>query len=213
MNDATPAELKDMRQRTAEIYNEQAEGLSKKYGSMAPRVHDIELILELAGNPKHARVVEIGCANGRDAAEIVSRVDWYQGIDIAEEFIKRARQHVPQARFEAADAVEFEYPGELDAVIAFASFIHLDKSELRSLYKKLYKALRPGGVIYQSLKYSPEYRHEVFEDTFGPRLYYFYNLDLIQELAGPGFEVVHTRRETREGLNHASWIEIALRKV
>lgn len=202
----------DLRGQTIAIYDEQAEGLAQKYGAMPPRVHDIELMLQLAGNPEHPHVLEIGCAAGRDAAEIVKRAEWYMGIDTSARFIEMAREHVPDGSFEVADATRFEYPRNLDAVFAAASLIHLSKAELSTLYKKLSAALRNGGVIYQSLKFSPEYRSEVFTDKFGPRQYYFYNLDLIKELAGPGFEVAHTRHETREGLNHASWIEVALRK-
>lgn len=204
--------MTDLRQQTIDIYNNQAEGLAKKYRSMPPRVKDIALALELAGKPEHARVLEIGCAAGRDAEEIVQKADWYMGIDVAEELIKLARRRLPEATFLVADAAHFEYPDNLDVVIAFASLIHLDESELKTLYKKMAAALRQGGVLYQSLKYSPEYHSEVFTDEFGPRQYYFYNLDLIKELAGPGFEVAHTRQETMKALNHADWIEIALRK-
>jgi SAM-dependent methyltransferase len=205
--------MSELRAQTIALYDNQAAGLSEKYGSMPSRVSDIELMLELAGNPEHARVLEIGCAAGRDAAEIVKRVDWYLGIDTSAGFVEMARQHVPDGTFEVADAADFKYPNDLDAVFAAASLIHLNKDELKNLYKKLSVALRAGGVIYQSLKYSPEYRSEVFADEFGPRQYYFYNLGLVKELASPAYEVAHTRQETREGLNHTSWIEIALRRL
>jgi SAM-dependent methyltransferase len=205
--------MSELRAQTIALYDEQAEGLAGKYASMPPRVHDIELMLQLAGNPEHPRVLEIGCAAGRDAAEMAKRANWYLGIDTSPKFIDMARQDVPDGTFEVADAIKFNYPDNLDAVFAAASLIHLSKDELKTLYRKLHAALRVGGIVYQSLKYSPEYRSEVFADKFGPRQYYFYNLELIKELAGPDFEVAHTRQETREGLNHASWIEIALRKL
>lgn len=205
--------MKDPRQQTIDIYNQQARGLSEKYRAMPPRVNDIELALGLAGNPERPRILEIGCADGRDAEAMIDRAEWYLGIDVAEELIKMARQKVPQGDFQVADAVDFDYPDNLDIVMAFASLIHLDRDELNKLYEKLHRSLRQGGVIYQSLKYSPEYRSEVKADQFGPRQYFFYNPDIIQALAGDGFEIAHTRRETMEGLNHAAWVEVALRKL
>ena len=205
--------MPNLRQQTIDVYNQQARGLSEKYRAMPPRVKDIELALSLAGNPKQSRILEIGCADGRDAKTMIDRASWYLGIDVAEELIKIARQNVSHGNFQVADAVDFHYPDNLDLVIAFASFIHLDRVELSTIYKKLRRSLRKGGVIYQSLKYSPEYRSEVKADKFGPRQYFFYNPDIIQALAGDGFEIAHTRREIRKGLNHSDWVEVALRKL
>lgn len=153
--------------------------------------------------------MEIGCGDGRDAKEIVKRADWYLGFDISVKLIKLAREHVSEAEFVVADAAKFDYPQDLDIIFAFASLLHLDKEETRTVLRKAHDALKPGGIFYISLKYRPEYQKEIKKDRFGERLFYFYNPELISELAGNGYEMVKTWNET---IGHTEWFELALRR-
>jgi SAM-dependent methyltransferase len=205
--------VKGLRQQTIDIYNQHAQAMAEKFRTIPPRTADIELAFDLAGNPKNAKVLEIGCGDGRDAKEIVKRAGSFVGIDISEELIKLAREHVPDARFELADAPLYDYPENLDIVFAFASFLHFTKDETQQVLNKLKQSLRKGGVVYLSLKWAPEYKVETREDRFGMRQYYFYNEELIKDLAGPEFEIVHSRRETRDNANHAEWLELVLKRL
>jgi SAM-dependent methyltransferase len=205
--------MSDLRQQTIDIYNQNAVEMAEKFRAIPPRVADIDLAFQLAGNPKNARVLEIGCGDGRDAKEIVRRAEFYLGIDISEELIKLAREHIPGAQFAVADAPLYEYPEDVDVVFAFASFLHFTKEETRAVFNKLKKSLRKGGTIYLSLKWAPEYKVEAHEDRFGVRQYFFYSQELIEQLAGPKFELAHTRRETRENANHAEWLELVLKRL
>jgi predicted TPR repeat methyltransferase len=85
--------MTDYRQQTIDIYNQNAAAMAEKFRAIPPRVTDIDLAFELAGNPEHANVVEIGCGDGRDAKEITRRAGTYLGIDISEGLIKLAREH------------------------------------------------------------------------------------------------------------------------
>lgn len=67
---------------TIATYDNSAEELAEYFRSIGPRIQDLEKGLSLAGaNKGTARVVEIGCGDGRDAREIIKRVDWYEGFD------------------------------------------------------------------------------------------------------------------------------------
>lgn len=138
---------KNPRQETIDTYNRSAKELSKYFNGIGSRIKDIKLAFGLAGNPKNARVVEIGCGDGRDAKEIVKRAEWYEGFDISEELIKIARQAVPQAHFKVADAANYTFPAYLDVVFAFASLLHLNKTEVRAILDRVHKALNPGGYL------------------------------------------------------------------
>jgi ubiquinone/menaquinone biosynthesis C-methylase UbiE len=132
------------------------------------------------------------------------------GFDISEELIKLAREHVPEARFEVADAVAYEYgENKFDAVFAFAALLHLDKEEVRSVLEKVARALKPGGVFYISLKHRKTYQTEVKEDKYGKRLFYFYNPELIKELAANLYEVAS---EDIEKIGGTNWLEMTLRR-
>ncbi|HTE21428.1 MAG TPA: class I SAM-dependent methyltransferase [Candidatus Limnocylindria bacterium] len=203
--------MADLRQRTVETYNKSARELAEYFRGIGPRDDDIDLAINLAGNPKDPQVLEIGCGDGRDAKAIVQRTPNYVGFDISEELIKLARKHVPKGRFIVADAAGYDYPGGLDVVYAFASLLHLDKDEVEDLFKKVHKALKPGGIFFISLKLAPEYTEKVKEDQFGVRLFYFYNPEVITELAGDKYEVAKI-----DGgfvtVGNTQWFEIALRK-
>lgn len=199
----------NLRQQTIDTYNSSAEALAEYFSGIGPRVKYIDTALRLAGEPEAPRVLEIGCGDGRDATEITKKAGWYQGFDISKELIRIARARLPEADFVVADAVDFIYPNDLDVVFAFASLLHLNKDEFKSVLEKVHKALKPAGIFYISLKYRDEYSSEVKKDQYGERLFYFYNGDVVRQLAEEAYEVVAEEIET---IGHTKWLEIALKK-
>jgi SAM-dependent methyltransferase len=202
--------MRELRQQTIDTYDQSAEALAEYFRGIGPRVHDIDLAFLLAGEPEKARVLEIGCGDGRDAKDIIRRTPNYRGFDVSSSMIRLARSHVPEGEFEVADAMTYEYTETQDIVFAFASLLHLDKEEVTTVLKKVHIALRIGGIFFISLKEKPEYTEELKEDDFGKRLFYFYNADIIGELAGTDYETVALSNMT---IGHTKWFEIALKKV
>lgn len=201
--------MKHVRQQTIKFYNGHAKELRDQYAAIGMREGDISLGFSLAGNPDIARVLEIGCGYGREAAVILERTPFYTGIDASEEFIKLARIYVPHGRFVCADAVEYSYFGRYDIVFSFAALRHLDMADMAVVLGKIYKSLRPGGIVYLSLNYGRLYMKQVREDSLGSRTQYLYNPDIIMQLAGHGYAMIY---QTRNTVGHAEWFEIALQK-
>lgn len=115
--------MTDYRKLTVETYDKSAKELAEYFRGIGPRTNDIQLAIELAGNPPAPRILEIGCGDGRDAREIVGLTPNYTGFDISKELIKIARQHVPQGNFEVADAISYPYPAnDLDVVFALLHY-------------------------------------------------------------------------------------------
>ena len=199
-----------LRQQTIDTYNESATELAEYFKGIGPRVKDINRAFELAGNPQNAKVVEIGCGDGRDAEDIFERAGWYEGFDVSEGMIAIAKEHVPGASFKVADAMEYDYPENLDIVFAFASLLHLDREEVSEVLKKVHSSLRPGGIFYLSLKEKSEYTEEIKEDQYGSRLFYFYNAALISEMTEGDYDVVDT---SGKKIGSTQWFELALRKI
>ncbi len=71
----------DWHSKNIEVYNKSANELAERFSGIGSRVEDIDRALLLADSVVGARVVEIGCGDGRDAVEIVKRAKWYQGFD------------------------------------------------------------------------------------------------------------------------------------
>lgn len=202
--------MKNYRQITIDTYNNSAKSLAEYFQGIGSRVRDIDTAFGLIGNPSDPSIVEIGCGDGRDAKEIISRTANYIGFDISEAMIKIAKDYVPGARFEISDAVTFNYPTNTDIVFAFASLLHLDRDEVGQVLGKVHRSLKKDGIFYISSKYSPEYSKGIKNDQYGERLFYFYNSELIKELAGDKYESVFENLQT---LGKTEWFEIALKKI
>lgn len=200
----------DWAAKTVKTYDESAESLSKYFSGIGPRIVYIELGLRLAKTERNARVIEIGCGDGRDAAEIIKRVGYYQAFDPSKALIKLAKKKSPSASFILADALSYKYPNNIDVVYAFASLLHINKKDLKEVFKKVAESLRIGGIFYISLKERSSYEEEVKKDRFGERMFYYYNSKTIIELGKDIFKPVHICYEIISG---NEWIEMALEKI
>jgi SAM-dependent methyltransferase len=199
----------DSATQTIDTYNKSAKELAEKFRGIGARTDDIELALDLAGVGKDARVVEIGCGDGRDAEEIVQRVAWYEGVDPSDGLLDIAKSRLPETLFITATATSYDYPDNLDVVYAFASLLHVDREDLKSVFSIVALALNEGGIFYISLKERSEYTEELQEDQFGTRTFYYYNPAVIKEIAGESFESVHEGHQT---IGSTDWFTIALKK-
>ncbi|HEX6258470.1 MAG TPA: class I SAM-dependent methyltransferase [Candidatus Saccharimonadales bacterium] len=200
----------DWNTQTIKTYDESAKELAEYFKGIGARVSDIELGLKLANANSEAKVVEVGCGDGRDAEEIVKRVAWYEGYDPSEGLLDIARKRLPDASFVTADALTYQYPENLDVVYAFASLLHVNQGDMKVALTKIAAALRKDGIAFISLKERPTYEEEVKEDQYGKRMFYYYNARLIQELAGHAFIVAHEDHQT---IGRTDWFTLALKKV
>lgn len=198
----------DKKNQTIHTYNQSAASLAKKFDELGARVCDIEETFTCI--PKsNPFVLEIGCGNGRDAAEITKRTNNYLGIDISEKLIELAKQKVPSANFQVADIETFTFPGGLDIVFAFASLIHVPKESLARILTEARTTLNKDGVMRLSLKYADAYTETTKEDEFGTRTYYLYSKGDIEE-AVIGFKLIKSELSDSRG---QMWLEIILQKI
>ncbi len=200
----------DHKEMTINTYNASANELAKYFKGIGPRVDDIDRGLLLAESPVKARVVEIGCGDGRDAAEIIKKVSWYEGFDPSKGLLGIARRTLPNANFVLADAVTYNYPKNLDVVYAFASLLHVNRNDFIVVCNKVGSSLRKGGIFYISLKERKNYTEEIKKDVYGERMFYHYSPGLVKRLAGKSFTVVH---EEHQKISSTDWFTLALKRI
>jgi SAM-dependent methyltransferase len=101
--------------------------------------------------PGGARILELGCGGGRDAAHMIARgfdVDATDGVPAmaaeAKAYLGRA---VRVLRFDELDADQ-----AYDAVVANASLLHVPTDALGGIVARVARALKPGGWHYASYK-------------------------------------------------------------
>jgi SAM-dependent methyltransferase len=199
----------DWDSRTVKTYNNSAEALAKYFRGIGPRTDDIDLGFRLSRSGPNSRVVEIGCGDGRDALEIVHKATWYEGFDPSIKLLELAQIKVPSGMFVEADALTYKYPKNIDIIFAFASLLHVNKNDLARVMKKAYSSLRSGGIFYISLKERDQYTEEIKEDEYGERMFYYYNPDIIKDIAGDLFVAAH---EEHQKIANTKWFTIALKK-
>lgn len=97
-------------------------------------------------------VVDLGCGSGLWARELAGAGYDVLGIDISAAMIDIARKRVPRAEFQVGSLLKAKLP-KCDAVTSLGECFNylFDKnnsvSELRRLFRRVYGALKPGGLL------------------------------------------------------------------
>lgn len=121
------------------------------YAQHRTRPSGEQLDAVLAALPPAARILELGCGNGMDAAHMLELgfdVDATDGTpELVDEARKRLGDRARVLRFEDLDAVS-AYEG----VWACASLLHVSAATLPDILGRIRLALRPGGVFVASFK-------------------------------------------------------------
>jgi SAM-dependent methyltransferase len=97
-------------------------------------------------------VVDLGCGSGRWARELNRAGYRVLGIDQSPAMIRLARRIAPGSRFEVASLLSFELPA-CDAVTSLGECLNYcfeagnSRRQLQRLFRRAYRALRPGGVF------------------------------------------------------------------
>ena len=103
--------------------------------------------------PAAGRILDLGCANGREMVDLAAAGLEVAGIDIAVEALKIGRRRLPRASFIAGDAVRLPFKAQsFDGVWASASLLHLDPGEASAAVAEIARVLRPSGGLYCSVQ-------------------------------------------------------------
>lgn len=98
-----------------------------------------------------ARVLDIGCGNGRAYQLFAGCAIEYEGLDSSAELIRIAKERVRDqlANFTVGDMLELPYgDGSYDMAMMIASFHHIPSEEHRlQALREAYRVLKPGGHL------------------------------------------------------------------
>jgi SAM-dependent methyltransferase len=105
------------------------------------------------------RILDAGCGSGRDARVFLDRQLEVAAFDGSAEMARLASDYlgipVPTLRFQ-----DIDYTADFDGVWACASLLHLEPNELDDALARLFRALRPGGVLYASFTHGGDTRFD-----------------------------------------------------
>lgn len=149
--------------------------------------------------PAGSRVLDVGCGGGRDAAQFRARGFSVVGMDLSFGMLLEANRRAPGS-YIAADMTALPLRGSsFDAAWINASLLHLPRAASPGVLTEIHALLKPGGVLYLSLK---EGEGEIWEQREGQRFFTFYQAEeVIQLLEQAGFSLLKTWMDPAKSFN------------
>jgi SAM-dependent methyltransferase len=198
-----------MDEATLQFYRERAEAYTASGAKGASRW--LAGFLDLL--PAGARILELGCGGGVDAAAMIAAgfdVDPVDGVpEIAAKAEARLRRPVRVMRFDALDAVD-----AYDAVWANASLLHVPRRDLPDVLARVRRALRPGGLHFATYKAG----EAEGRDSFGRYFNYLSREEMLAAYGAP-WDVVRVNAYMGGGFagsgfagGQGPWVSVVVRK-
>lgn len=183
--------MRDYQKNTIATYNKIAKHYQTKRDkfSLDPEMKKFQKLIT------GKKILDIGTAAGRDTEIFIQDGFQVTGIDLAQEFINRAKKNVPEATFKVMDVLALKFKPETFAgVWCNATLHHLKKKDLPKALAEINRVLKPNGIFFVCGKAGTGEK-TVLEKEFNnqPRFFsYFSEPELKKYLQQTGFEVLET---------------------
>lgn len=105
----------------------------------------ISFILDKGEITEGKRVLDIACGTGVLFPDYISRKAEVTGVDISSEMLQIAKKKFPDIELICADAEEYAFTKDYDAVMIYNAFPHFPQPE--KLIENLSEALKKGGRL------------------------------------------------------------------
>ena len=151
----------------------------------------------LSGLPTAAKILELGSAFGRDAADAEKLGYAFQCTDAAQSFVSLLRKQGREAY--VLNAITDELGQGWDMVYANCVFLHFTAAQFKAVLDKIHGSLSEGGILAFALKRG-EGSEWSSEKMGAPRFFHYWTqVQLNELLSGAKLEVVDMRDGITEG--------------
>ncbi len=205
--------MKNENKKIIEIYEKLGDKYLENIKDLTPaEFYDLVKLL----HPK-SRVLDVGCAGGRDAKKFRKKDFNVIGIDLVDLFLKEARKNVSGVRFIKMDMRRLEFPEDyFDGIWANAVLLHLKKKDIPKTLKEFYRVLRPDGKLHIRVKKGRERGYEKDKLSGGEkRLFtYFSKKEVEKFVKKANFEIINSGIfASHSGRKGVRWISILAKKI
>lgn len=202
--------LKDPKiKATIEVYDK----FAKQYGNYTfEHILQFQLMQFTNYLKKKAKILDIGCASGRDVEYLSEEGFNITGIDLSKNLIKEAKKKF-KGKFKHMDMAQMSFKdASFDAIWCHATLCHVKKGSAVSVLKEFYRALKKGGVVYIGLRSGKGQGMVAFSETGNmERFFAFYELDeLVTLMKKAGFSVLKAYSE-KDGYS-GTWLNVFAKK-
>ena len=143
----TDSKLTDNK-RTILFYDTHSEEFAQAANTADMR-RDYERFLKYV--PQGGTIVDMGCGSGRDLKFFRESGYSASGVDASEGMCRVAREY-SGCNVVHCDALSWTSPSKIDAIWANGSLLHLHIDEIITFLKTKSSFLKPGGILYFSMK-------------------------------------------------------------
>jgi SAM-dependent methyltransferase len=160
--------------------------------------------------PPKAKILDLGCGSGRDTKYFLKKGYDVFTVDGSIEMVKLSTQFTGRQTLHLTfDEINFNE--EFDGVWACASLLHIPRNKIDSIFKKIYLALKKGGIFYSSFKYGDK------EEIRNGRFFNNYDEKSFNELLKnhPYFTILEMKvtYDVRKGRENEKWLNVVLKKL
>lgn len=184
----------DSMKQTISTYNEIASEYAER--NLVPPSEVLEMLELFTSKLQGKKVLDVGCANGRDSKYFNERGMVVVGIDLCEPLLEIAKKECPGCMFMYMDMRQLDFPDKsFDGVWACASFLHIEKKEAQRTLREFYRVLKNNGILYIStMKGSFDGLRKNEKLKWADRHFSDYEeQELIQKAQEVGFEILVTK--------------------
>ena len=153
-------------------------------------------------------VWDVGCGSGRDLKWLKLRGFNPVGMERSRGLARLAEAH-SGCRVILGDFTTFAFSRvAVDGIFLTGALVHVPWDKLPSLLNHIGSGVKPGGILFLSLKQG----HGIREDKWGRRFYLWQESDLGEIFHGMPFKSIYTSKMLSTLKTGESWLAHALRK-
>ncbi|ADQ41932.1 Methyltransferase type 11 [Caldicellulosiruptor acetigenus I77R1B] len=160
--------------------------------------------------PEGGKILDLGCGSGRDTKYFLGKGYDVVAVDGSIEMVKLSSEYTGKKTLHMTFQ-EIDFEEEFDGIWACASLLHVRRDEISSILYKIYRALKPNGVLYVSFKYGDkeEYRYD-------GRFFNYYDeksfSELIKKLGYFDILEILITNDVRKDRENEKWLNVIVKK-
>jgi len=142
-------------------------------------------------------LLDLGCGAGVPLGKSFVESGWtVTGVDFSSKMLSLANKHVPAMKTICSDICSVDFSEcEFDAISLIYSIFHIPKERHDELFRKLYRWIKPNGMVlftYATKEYTGSEEFSGFKEFLGQQLFYSHETpdQLFQRLKDVGFDIL-----------------------
>lgn len=145
-----PSELPEYMQSTVTFYD----NIAEQFMERTITLQDTDWLERFAALlPSGGKVLDAGCAGGRDCLWFVKRNFDTYGIDMSPKMIAYAKDLVRDAKFSVMNLLQMDFTDQyFDGLWCSCALPHISKADLPKAFEEFNRLLKPSGILFALLK-------------------------------------------------------------